>query len=250
MTEAQASSNVPSNGNSSANKPCVSAPNNETTNNNNNDSSNNNNGTNDEEKISFKGKKTEELKPSNSSYYLYRSTSAEEAVKFKPKKIDDNEAKKLENKATVGSAWNTGATMEEYDYSKWVKDKLTEYLKNIKFNKSELNEIKIDDVNKMECDASIIFVRGKLRAGYDIHFDIKYKGKYFKNNKKIEVEGSIIMNEICDSEDMDDWEFIVKPKKSNSTGKKVASLIKSDKKVVYDVVNKMLDEFKQKTKKQ
>ena len=65
MTEAQASSNLPSNGNSSPNKPSASTANNETTNNNNNssnnNSSNNNNGTNDEEKISFKGKKTEEV---------------------------------------------------------------------------------------------------------------------------------------------------------------------------------------------
>jgi len=78
---------------------------------------------------------------SGSSYYLYKSTDKEEAKKYAPKKLVDDEAKRVESTVKAqskGSSWNTGATMEQFDYSEWMKKRVEALLLGVSFKNSSL----------------------------------------------------------------------------------------------------------------
>jgi len=151
-----------------------------------------------------------------SSYYISRPTPKEEAEKFKPQKIeaDKSDSQLQPAQPTLGSSWNPGNTMEEFDYSSWAKDRLKELLLLIKFPNSDLIIEKIDE---MEGSATILFTRGKLRPGYDLHFQCTWKGKIDNSD---EIEGTLSMSEICPEDDPDEWEFSVKSKQSTADHKK------------------------------
>merc|ERR1719356_895067 len=120
--------------------------------------------------------KKEELQKSSSSYYLYKSTNPEEAKKYAPKKLDNGTAQSIEKtvkQSSKGSSWNTGATMEQFDYSEWMKKRIEALLLGVTFRNSQ---IRIIEVTKVEGDATILLTRGKYRPGYDISFECKWKG--------------------------------------------------------------------------
>jgi hypothetical protein len=224
--------------------------NNSTNNVNNNNNNNNNNKDSDmdddiklnDNKNASDGQKSK----TSSSYYLYKPTPKEEAEKFKPKKMDSTEDNNNSNlnptsSAKGGSNWNPGNTMEEFDYSQWVKDRLKELLLLMKINNND--EIKIDKIDEMEGTATILFVRGKLKYGYDLHFKLTWKGKI--DDK--EVEGTLSMAEICPEDDSDEWEFEVKCKQSSSNeGKKALKIIKCEKLQILNIINQVINEFKAK----
>jgi len=132
--------------------------------------------------------------------------------------------------------------MEEFDYSSWAKDRLKELLLLIKYPNSE---IIIDKVDEMEGSATILFTRGKLRPGYDIHFQCTWKGK-IENSE--EIEGTISMSEICPEDEPDEWEFIVKSKQSSADHKKAIKLIKNEKKLILKALDTVINELKDKKK--
>ncbi|ETO26419.1 hypothetical protein RFI_10718 [Reticulomyxa filosa] len=209
-------------------------------------------------------------KTETSSYYFFKSTDPEKAKEFKPKPIDEETAKQKEQQTaskTVASLWNTGSTMEEYDYSDWVHQRLKQELVKVDlaflfylniFLKKKIEFrifVKIFLIKKKK--ATFLFARGKLRAGWDLNLKAKWKGVV--DGK--EVEGTISMEDIVDSEDSDDWLFEVSAKELRTSLlffiflKKILSqkefdkgrrLIISQKKKVLDVIDRVLAEFKSK----
>merc|ERR1712228_918092 len=144
--------------------------------------------TNNKDIINNKDEKKEDnnLQKSSSSYYLYKSTNPEEAKKYAPKKLDNASAQTIENNVkskAKGSSWNTGATMEQFDYSEWMKQRLEQLLKTVTFKNSQ---IQIVEVTKIDGSATILLTRGKYRPGYDISFECKWKGFVDPNYKEEE----------------------------------------------------------------
>merc|ERR1711971_645101 len=91
-------------------------------------------------------KKEDNLQKSSSSYYLYKSTNPEEAKKYAPKKLDNQSAQSLENSvksSSKGSSWNTGATMEQFDYSEWMNQRLEALLLSITFKNSQIRIVEV-----------------------------------------------------------------------------------------------------------
>merc|ERR1711971_368323 len=102
------------------------------------------------------------------------STDPETAKQFQPKKLDAVAAAKMESTAKAkGSSWNTGATMEQFDYSEWMKQRLEALLLGVTFPGSA---VRISEVVKVEGSATILLIRGKYRPGFDVSFECKWKG--------------------------------------------------------------------------
>jgi len=184
---------------------------------------------------------TGKSKTESSAYYFSKSTDPEKAKQFQPQKLDEQTAKEKEQEKsnTVGSLWNTGSTMEEYDYSEWIYKRLKEELLKIEFGQAQ---IKITEVEDVGGTATHLFARGKLRAGWDLNFKAIWKGTIDGN----EVEGSIFMEDIIDSEDPDDWEFQVGCKKSQNEYEKGRRIIVNEKKRILNAIELVLKEFKSK----
>eukprot|EP01083_Nonionella_stella_P120154 359776_1 len=177
------------------------------------------------------------------------------------KKLDTSAAKQVEHtvKATSrGSTWNTGATMEQFDYSDWMKKRIEALLLGLTFSNSG---IKITEVVKVEGSATILLVRGKYRPGYDISFECKWKGYVDPNMKEIkkdddeedkarkkvkQASGVLRMNEITSEDDPDDWEYEVSIKKKSKMNKNGLSVVKKDRERLISRINVFVKELQTK----
>jgi len=216
---------------------------------------------------------------SGSSYYLYKSTDKEEAKKYAPKKLAEDEAKRAEsiNKAQAkGSQWNTGATMEQFDYSEWMKKRVEELLLGVVFKNSSL---RISEVVKVEGSATILLIRGQYRPGFDISFEAKYSGilepghldkvsasstdkkkkkkddgdsdgddEADKERKKRECRGTLKMHDITSEDDPEDWEFEVSSKKKSKRSKAAVAIVKSEREQLVELMRVIKKELNVKRK--
>ena len=106
---------------------------------------------------------TGQIMKSASSYYLYKSTSKEEAEQYRPQKIDVDavDDHKTNNKGNKGSSWNNGATMEQFDYSELMKERIKELLlQNVQFGHFNHDEdvIAIDEVKEVWILSACVFI--------------------------------------------------------------------------------------------
>eukprot|EP01084_Bolivina_argentea_P077222 140014_1 len=179
---------------------------------------------------------------SDSSYYLYASTDSKEAEKYKPQKVDKLVAANIENNTSIknkGSTWNTGATMEQFDYSEWMKKRVTELLLGVTFKESE---IKINKVTNIEGSATILLVRGKYRPGYDINIECKWKG-YLNDGHKTKCNGTLKMMDMSPDDECDEWEYEVNIKKNNKGNKQGLLIVNNDRKSIIDAINVFVKEL-------
>jgi len=214
---------------------------------------------------------------SGSSYYLYKSTDKEEAKKYAPKKLVEDEAKRVESTVKAqskGSSWNTGATMEQFDYSEWMKQQMEQLLLSVVFQGSSL---RITEVVKVEGSATILLIRGQYRPGYDISFEAKWSGmlepghledvvapiKSSKKKKKSdgdsdgddaadkerqkrECRGTLKMHDITSEDDPDDWEYEVTAKKKSKRNKAAMRKVRDGRDSVVEIINVLVKELKKK----
>eukprot|EP00469_Lotharella_globosa_P007470 CAMPEP_0167784018 /NCGR_PEP_ID=MMETSP0111_2-20121227/7398_1 /TAXON_ID=91324 /ORGANISM="Lotharella globosa, Strain CCCM811" /LENGTH=194 /DNA_ID=CAMNT_0007675031 /DNA_START=85 /DNA_END=669 /DNA_ORIENTATION=+ len=143
-----------------------------------------------------------EKSKADSTYYYFKSTPAHIAKNYVPKKIDPNAAMPTQTarapvEQNTGSTWNKIGTWEEKDYSKWAQDRLKALLVETECPAFSSGELKIAEVTKAEGDATILFLRGKKRIGFEMHLKAKWKGKV--NGKDVSGHVSI------PSFDSDDW---------------------------------------------
>ena len=166
----------------------------------------------DEDEVKISGKKDDSGLKTSSSYYHFKSTDPKEAEKFKPKKLDSKDAANASTSSISGaSAWNTGATMETFDFSDWVKDQIKFEMVKVSFplSNDQKGSINITEVDSCDGHATIVFSRGKFRPGFDFTLKLKYSGKYDDKD----VEGTITMDDVCMDDDEEDWGYEVSSKK-------------------------------------
>eukprot|EP01083_Nonionella_stella_P309902 1099172_1 len=186
-------------------------------------------------------------KKAKSAYYLYSSTAAHEAVKYRPKKIDNLEQKQDDTPKKKGSEWNTGATMEQFDYSEWMKQRIKHLLLNKVFLKgrNQGDSLKIDEVKSVDGSATFLVIRNKLRSGYDVSFECKWKGHVMLNGEKKEVEGKLFMHDVTSEDDPEDWEYDVTVSENMKEYRMARSIVKSEenRQALVDVLTVWIKEF-------
>lgn len=159
----------------------------------------------------MENKNAEPSKVEASSYYHFATTPHHVAEKYKPKKVDAaggsassssaaSAAASASTSSSGASAWNTGNTWEERDLSKWAATFLKQRLVGIRTTD---HDIEISEVSTVTGDASILYVRGKKRCGFDLKVKAKWTGKI----KGIDVNGEVEFPEVAESEE--DYEYRV-----------------------------------------
>jgi len=101
------------------------------------------------------------------------------------------------------SSWNTGNAMEEFDFSEWYLTRCKELLLNLTFKKN--SNIRIAHIRSIDGHADILYSRGRFRPGYELNFEVIWKG----NVDDRRVEGYLNMSEISSDEQEDDWVYEV-----------------------------------------
>mmetsp|Transcript_498 Transcript_498/g.550 ORF Transcript_498/g.550 Transcript_498/m.550 type:complete len:199 (+) Transcript_498:114-710(+) len=188
---------------------------------------------------------TKDKSKADSTYYYFKSTPAHIAKNYVPQKIDSNGVMPeqtprlpvVEN--TQGSAWNRMGTWEEKDYSKWARDRLKELLLEMECPVFSTGELKISDVVTAEGDATILYLRGKKRLGFELNLKAKWKGKV--NDK--EVSGHISIPSLDSDDWPDDIEIDFTAEKSDSPHLEARRYVKSMKSTVMKQLKTFYDEF-------
>ena len=177
---------------------------------------------------------------SDSSYYLYKSTDTMEAENYRPIKIEQNMAENMENdKKRKGSKWNNGATMEQFDYSDWMKKRLETLLLDVTFGNSL---IRISKVTKIEGSATVLLIRGKYRPGYDINIECKWSG-YCRETDKKKSKGTLKMLDIAPDEDPDEWQYEVQIKNKTKANEAGMKIVKNDRESITGAINIFVKEL-------
>jgi len=169
----------------------------------------------------------------DSTYYYFKSTPAHIAKNYVPQKIDPNatmpkQTPRMPVENTQGSTWNRMGTWEEKDYSKWAQDRLKALLVEIECPKFSTGELKVTEVVKAEGDATILFLRGKKRVGFEMDLKAKWKGKISEK----EVSGHICIPSLDSDDWPDDIEISVTIEKSDEAHREARRYMNTSKSVV------------------
>jgi opacity protein-like surface antigen len=129
----------------------------------------------------------------SSSYYFFSSTPAEQAKQYAPKKLDSAEEEVAKPVVKRGlSKWNAGGTWEEKDCTEWAHKKLKELLRGVAVPAFADGVATVSDSWVVKGDASLVWARGKKRAGFEISLSTTFTGNY----KGVAVSGDIEINGI------------------------------------------------------
>eukprot|EP00474_Spongospora_subterranea_P006568 CRZ07026.1 hypothetical protein [Spongospora subterranea] len=112
--------------------------------------------------------------PKPSSYYFFKSTPVEVAQKFAPQRVEVH----VENSVAADgtSVWNKGNTWEERDLSSWASETISSLLMSVKIPCAASDNLAFKSVETTKSHATIVFVRGKKRHGYEIGVLAKWSG--------------------------------------------------------------------------
>ena len=195
---------------------------------------------------------TGQISKGSSAYYLYGSTSKEEAEKYRPQKV---EADSMGNHKLHGvkgrkggSQWNNGATMEQFDYTELMERRVRELLiNNVRFGhyNHDGDDLRIHEVTDVHGSATILLIRGKYREGWDISFECKWKGNVVVHDKRKSVKGTLVMNDISPEDAEEEWDYEVKVKKSSAEYRIAKSILEKqgNKQAVIDAVKVFIHEL-------
>lgn len=160
----------------------------------------------------------EDRRKTDSSYYHFSSTPAEEARKFDAVRVTDPTVAAPQTIVQGASAWNTGSTVEDRDYSEFANNLLKEGLKAFQFSDS----IKVKSVTKTAGDFSIVVGRRKIKHIFDLNFSLKWTGKI--NDTK--VSGELEISDIMPDDDWDDWYVQCKSNKNDANHRAAKNIVK------------------------
>jgi len=192
-----------------------------------------------EKKASFDGK-VGKTKTEVSSYYHFASTPADQAEKFRPKKIAHSEASSKQfNTAAGASRWNPGNTFEDRDYTKQANQIWSEMMKDFKWPRSSL---RIDSFPKLAMDFSIVCTRNKIKYIYDMAFTAKWKGQV--GGEK--VSGKLEMWDIMPDDDPENWEWCISTSKNNAAHQSAGALINNSRDLITANLKQLISRFEQK----
>jgi len=160
----------------------------------------------------------EDRRKTDSTYYHFSSTPAEEARQFDAVKVTDPTVANVSKTVVQGaSAWNTGSTVEDRDYSEVADNLLKEGLKAFQFSDS----IKVKSVTKTGGDFSVVIGRRKIKHIFDLNFSLKWTGKI--NDTK--VSGELEISDIMPDDDWDDWYIQCKSNKNDANHRAAKNIV-------------------------
>ena len=163
-------------------------------------------------------------KKSDSSYYLYPSTNKEEAQRYQPQRVQG------------ASVWNTGATMETFDYSEWMKQRIESLLMSLEFHNGK---IKITEVMRCDGFATILLTRKEYKYGFDFWFDCKWKGIV----DAVECEGTLRMDDVASDEAEDEWIYQIGIDEQTNANEAAMEIMNESKAIVVAAISVFVDEF-------
>merc|ERR1712146_792012 len=133
---------------------------------------------------------------------------------------------------------------EEKDYSKWAQERLKVLLVETECPAFSAGDLKITEVTKAEGDATILFLRGKKRIGFEMNLKAKWKAKC--NGKSVSGHVEI------PSFDSDDWpdeiEIDITAEKTDNDHRAAREYMKSVKSSVMKQLEVFYNELKKKMK--
>jgi len=183
---------------------------------------------------------TGKTKTEASTYYHFASTPAEQAAKFQPKKITNDDAQSKQfNNAIGASKWNPGNTFEDRDYTNLANNRWLAMMKEFRWPGSA---IKVDSFPKLAMDFSIVLTRNKIKYIYDMAFTLKWKGKVGDDK----VAGELLMSDIMPDEDPEDWEWTVTADKNDAAHQSAKAIVESSRDIISANIKLLIAQFKEK----
>ena len=198
----------------------------------------------------------------DSSYYFFKSTPKDEAVKYQPKKLETNDAlltaAPAKHVAAGHSSWNAAGSWEERDLDKWAFETLAadldEWAAGVDGKGIVVNDTNVKGKGwDIKGDCSIALGKGKKRVTFELKAELAFTGTHKKKEGEEEgsegtvVEGEYDIPEIDDVDGKDgDYVVNIKINKPHSNDPEY-SAIKSNlrktekeiKKVVLAFINKL-----------
>jgi len=144
------------------------------------------------------------------TWYKHREwkPTAEEKKEFKPTQVDDLTDRSIaENKAGDGAVWNAAGTWEDKDVTEMAQRTLQEKLRE-PFASIDVagGAISVEDVEKVEGEASKPVIQKKRRHLFDLSFKVKFCFKWMDSAGQQQASGTLEVSDFTNdafSEDGD-----------------------------------------------
>eukprot|EP00742_Colponemidia_sp_Colp-10_P001384 GILJ01001488.1.p1 GENE.GILJ01001488.1~~GILJ01001488.1.p1 ORF type:complete len:204 (-),score=35.30 GILJ01001488.1:224-835(-) len=96
-----------------------------------------------------------------------------------------------------GSAWNTAGTWEERNITSHMKRRLEETLVGLDVEFAH-GDLRTSELSKCDGEASVCFVRGKKRLGYEFQLKVKVDGTVIQADGETRVCGYVSLEDVSD----------------------------------------------------
>jgi len=134
-------------------------------------------------------------------WYRHREwkPTAEAKQEFKPTAISEEAAASASSSAApaAGSAWNAAGTWEEKDVTSTAQSTLRQRLQEPALPDIDVagGAISVEEVEKVEGDASKPVIRGRMRHIFDLSFKVKFVFKWMDASGQKKASGSLSIND-------------------------------------------------------
>ena len=127
----------------------------------------------------------------------------------KPKPVQQISAAAAPQKIEgTGSVWNTNSYhWEEKSVANWSNDTLRSVISSFKHTMND-STLSIQEITKMEGEASVSIRKGKKIVSFDYAIDLKWQVVLADSdgNQIAKIEGKYVMPEVSSDEEWADWE--------------------------------------------
>lgn len=132
------------------------------------------------------------------NWYRHREWKPTQEAKkeFRPTQINSEEAAatmKTSAASAAGSVWNAAGTWEDKDVTSLAQSTLREKLSEPTLRDIDVagGAISVEEVEKVEGDASKPVIRGKMRHIFDLSFKVKFSFKWMDSGGQQKATGSL-----------------------------------------------------------
>ena len=155
----------------------------------------------------------------DSNYYFFKSTPAEQAAQFRPKAIE-NEVVEPTKPVNGASAWNKAGTWEELDITKWANTQMETMFVGIK--PADGTNVSITEADDVEGHATLVWSRGQKKVTYEYDVTLKWEGEIDGTT----ATGTIQLQEM-DFTNLDDFDIKYKADKADDLHIKLRNAMKT-----------------------
>ena len=133
-------------------------------------------------------------------------------------------------------------TWEEKDYSKWGCSRIKELLKEVKCPAFSNGSLSVSEVTTVEGDATVLFLKGRKRYGFDYKIKLKWKGKVGSKS----VSGELRVLNFESDEWPDDCDIEVSGKERDAAHAEATGYMKAVRSDILKALEVFVQEFKKK----